>query len=80
MSMTFEELKTAVVELSAEQKKQFILETLPDLGREAIQDPSFLPQLLPVFLGLIRDSGIDLNQLLQLANLLGATSPAGQNE
>ncbi|RMF43615.1 MAG: hypothetical protein D6751_10220 [Deltaproteobacteria bacterium] len=69
-------LISAVSELSAEEKKDFILKALPELGREAVADPAFLPQLLPIFLGLIRESGFDLSQLLQLANMLGGTAPA----
>ncbi|RME40242.1 MAG: hypothetical protein D6794_02525 [Deltaproteobacteria bacterium] len=70
----------AVRALSAEEKKTFILQALPDLGREAVADPAFLPQLLPIFLGLIRESGFDLSQLLQLANMLGGTAPAPGRE
>lgn len=76
MSEAVTDLIAAVSQLSLEEKKQFILQALPDLGGEVVKDPAFLPQLLPVFLGLIRQSGIDLNQLLQLANMLGATAPA----
>lgn len=79
MSEAVQMLMEAVKNLSAEEKKAFILESLPELGREAIKDPGFLPQLLPVILGLIRESGIDLGQLLQLANMLGATAPTGKD-
>ncbi|WP_233189402.1 hypothetical protein [Geothermobacter hydrogeniphilus] len=75
MSETIEELMSAVSTLSADEKKEFILRALPELGTEAIKDPGFLPRLLPVILGLIRESDIDLGQLLQLANMLGATAP-----
>ncbi|TYO97553.1 hypothetical protein EDC39_11093 [Geothermobacter ehrlichii] len=75
MSDAIEELMNAVTRLSNEEKKEFILRALPELGREAIKDPGFLPRLLPVILGLIRESGFDLNQLLQLANMLGGTAP-----
>ena len=74
--MTVEELKSAVLGLAADEKRAFILETLPSLAKDAMQDPSFLTQLLPVFLGIVKESGIDLQQLLQLASLFGAT-PAG---
>ncbi len=76
MSESIDTLLTAVTRLSSEEKKEFILQALPELGREAIKDPGFLPRLLPVILGLIRESGFDLNQLLQLANMLGGTAPA----
>jgi hypothetical protein len=70
--MTVEELKTAVAALSPEEKKAFILETLPGLARDAMQDSGFLLQLFPVFLGILKDSGIELSQLLQLAGAMNA--------
>jgi len=80
VSEAVENLMSAVGELTAEEKKAFILKALPELGREAVKDPGFLPQLLPVMLGLVRESGIDLGQLLQLANMLGATAPGNGQE
>jgi hypothetical protein len=74
--MTAEELKTAVLALDAEEKKAFILETLPPLAKDAMQDPSFLMQLFPVFLGIIKESGLDLQQLLQFATMFG--TPAAE--
>lgn len=65
--MTVEQIKQAVSNLSPEEKKAFILETLPDLARDAMQDSSFLLQLFPVFMGILKDSGIEFSQLLQLA-------------
>lgn len=69
--MTVAELKSAVMDLDPEEKKAFILDTLPVLAREAMTDPSFLTQLLPVFLGIVKDSGLDLQQLLQIAAMFG---------
>lgn len=69
--MTTAELKTAVLALSTEEKKAFILETLPQLSKDAMQDPSFLMQLFPVFLGIVKESGLDLQQLLQFAAMMG---------
>ncbi len=69
--MTIEELKSAVLALSAEEKKAFILDTLPDLAREGMQDPTFLMQLFPVFTGLLKESGVELQQLLQFAAMMG---------
>lgn len=74
--MTVQELKTAVMALDTEQKQAFILEALPGLAKDAMQDPAFLMQLLPVFLGIVKESGLDLQQLLQFASLMGGT-PAG---
>lgn len=74
--MTTEELKSAVLELDTDAKKAFILETLPSLAKDAMQDPSFLMQLFPVFLGIIRESGLDLQQLLQFATVMGG-GPSG---
>ncbi len=69
--MTVEELKVAVMALEPEQKKAFILETLPGMAKEAMQDPAFLTQLFPVFLGILKESGMDLQQLLQFATMMG---------
>ena len=76
--MTVEELKTAVMALDADQKKRFILEALPELSKEAMRDPSFLMQLLPVFLGILKESGLELQQLLQVAAMFGG-SPTSAN-
>lgn len=73
--MTVEELKQAVFSLSPEDKKTFILDTLPGLAKDAMQDSSFLLQMFPVFMGILKDSGIELSQLLQLATAMGASQP-----
>lgn len=73
--MTVEELKQAVFSLSPEDKKAFILDTLPGLAKDAMQDSSFLLQMFPVFMGILKDSGIELSQLLQLATAMGSTQP-----
>ena len=72
--MTVAELKSAVMALAPEQKKAFILETLPPLAKDAMADPSFLMQLLPVFLGIVKESGLDLQQLLQFAAMFGGSA------
>ncbi len=69
--MTQQELTDAVMALSLEEKQAFILNTLPGLAKDAMTDKSFLFQLLPVFLGIVQESGLDLEQLLPL---LGSTS------
>jgi len=69
--MTVEELKSAVLALDAEQKKAFMLETLSPLAKDAVKDPGFLMQLFPVFLGILKESGMDLQQLLQFAMMMG---------
>ena len=69
--MTVEEIKTALMELSSEEKKAFILETLPDLAGEVIKEPGFMMQLFPVLLGILKESGMDLQQLLQFATIMG---------
>ncbi len=68
--MSVAELKAAVMALSNEEKKTFILEALPDLSRDVIQDPGFMMQLFPVLLGILKESGMDLQQLLQLAAMM----------
>lgn len=72
--MTQQEITEAVMALSLEEKQAFILETLPGLAKDAMQDKSFLMQLLPVFLGIVQESGLDLAQLMPL---LGSTAMAG---
>ncbi len=69
--MTVEELKAAVLALDPEQKKAFMLETLSPLSKDIIKDPGFLMQLFPVFLGILKESGMDLQQLLQFATMMG---------
>jgi hypothetical protein len=71
--MTVTELKAAVMALDVEEKKKFILETLPPLAKDAMQDPAFLMQLFPVFLGIVKESGLDLQQLLQFATMMGGS-------
>ena len=64
--MTQQEITDAVMALSLEEKQAFILETLPGLAKEAMEDKTFLMQLLPVFLGIVQESGLDLAQLMPL--------------
>ena len=64
--MTQQEITDAVMALSLEEKQAFILETLPGLAKDAMKDKTFLMQLLPVFLGIVQESGLDLAQLMPL--------------
>jgi len=73
--MTVDELRTAVMDLPLEEKKAFILETLQPLAREAMADPNFLSQLVPVFLGIVKESGLDLQQLVQFASMFAGGQP-----
>lgn len=76
-SMTQQELSDAVMELSLEDKKQFIITTLPGLAKDAMQDPAFLMQLLPIMLGIVKESGLDIQQLLPLlGGMAGQNKPA----
>jgi hypothetical protein len=72
--MTQQEITDAVMALSLEEKQAFILNTLPGLAKEAMEDKTFLMQLLPVFLGIVQESGLDLEQLMPL---LGSMPMAG---
>ncbi|MDD3800979.1 hypothetical protein [Desulfuromonas thiophila] len=72
--MSLEQLQQQILELPTADKQAFILNCLPPLAKEALQDSSFMMQLLPVFLGIVKDSGLDLQQLLQFAALHSATS------
>lgn len=69
--MTVAEIKTALLELSTEDKKTFIIETLPILAKDVIKEPGFMMQLFPVLLGILKESGMDLQQLLQFATMMG---------
>ncbi|NOQ50865.1 MAG: hypothetical protein GQ578_01420 [Desulfuromonadaceae bacterium] len=72
--MTTEEIKSALLGLSKEEKQAFILETLPDLTKEVINEPGFMMQLFPVLLAILKESGMDLQQLLQMAAMMGNQS------
>jgi hypothetical protein len=74
--MTVQQLKAAVLALSPEEKKAFIVETLPTLSRDALQDPAFMMQLFPIFLQIVRDSGLELSQLVQFASMFGGQPAA----
>ena len=69
--MTVSEIKTVLMELSTEDKKAFIIEALPELAKDVIKEPGFMMQLFPVLLGILKESGMDLQQLLQLATMMG---------
>ncbi len=70
--MTTEQIKTALLGLSKEEKQAFIIDTLPELAKEVIKEPGFMVQLFPVLLGILKESGMDLQQLLQMAAMMGA--------
>ncbi len=76
--MTVTELREAVLALSPEEKKELLLQTLPAMSQEVMQDRQFLMQLLPIFMNLVKDSGIDLTQLAQMAMMLGNNRNPGQ--
>jgi hypothetical protein len=69
--MTVSEIKTALLGLSTEDKKAFIIEALPELAKDVIKEPGFMMQLFPVLLGILKESGMDLQQLLQFATMMG---------
>lgn len=71
--MSPEAIKEALLGLSKEEKQTFILETLPDLAKDVIKEPGFMIQLFPVLLGILKESGMDLQQLLQMAAMMGGT-------
>ncbi len=73
--MTTEEIKTALLGLSIEDKKAFIIDTLPELTKDVIKEPGFMMQLLPIMLGILKDSGTDLQQLLPFLTMM-----AGQDK
>lgn len=69
--MSPEAIKEALLGLSKEEKQAFILDTLPDLARDVVKEPGFMMQLFPVLLGILKESGMDLQQLLQMASMMG---------
>ncbi len=75
--MSPEELKAAVLSLDSDAKKAFLLDALPELAKDAMQDQMFLMQLFPILLKLLKESGIELAQLIQLASMF---APAGAAE
>lgn len=68
--MSPEAIKTALLGLSKEEKQAFILDTLPELAKDVIKEPGFMMQLFPVLLGILKESGMDLQQLLQMAAMM----------
>lgn len=76
--MTPEELKEALLALDDEAKKAFLLDALPELAKDAMQDQLFLMQLFPIFVNLLKESGIELTQLLQMASLFTPTDSVPQ--
>jgi len=66
-----EELKSALLGLSIKEKKDFIIDVLPQLAGDVIKEPGFMLQLFPVLLGILKESGMDLQQLIQLASMMG---------
>lgn len=69
--MSPDAIKEALLGLSKEEKQAFILDTLPDLAKEVVKEPGFMMQLFPVLLGILKESGMDLQQLLQMAAMMG---------
>lgn len=74
--MTTEEIKEALLGLDMEEKKAFILEVLPQLASDVIKEPGFMMQLFPVLLGILKESGMDLQQLIQLASMMSPPQDA----
>ncbi len=70
--MTHHDIKDALLKLSPEEQKAFILETLPVLARDMVKEPEFMMQLFPVLLDILKESGMDMQQLLQLATMLSS--------
>jgi hypothetical protein len=70
--MTHQEIRAALLNLSTEEQKAFVLETLPILARDLVKEPGFMMQLFPVLLGILKESGMDLQQLMQLAAMMNS--------
>jgi hypothetical protein len=76
--MTPGELKEAVLALDSDARKAFLLDALPELAKDAMQDQMFLMQLFPIFLKLLKESGIELSQLIQLASMFAPADAVRQ--
>jgi hypothetical protein len=70
--MTATEIKEALMALSIEERKSFVLNALPELSKDLIQEPGFMLELFPVLLRILKESGMDLQQLLQLASMMNS--------
>jgi hypothetical protein len=70
--MSAEDIQTALLQMSQEEKQAFILDTLPLLAKDVIHEPGFMMRLFPVLLGILKESGMDLQQLLQFASMMSA--------
>lgn len=70
--MTVTEIKEALLALSIEERKSFVLDALPELSKDLIKEPGFMLELFPVLLGILKESGMDLQQLLSLASMMNA--------
>ncbi|HEY5672802.1 MAG TPA: hypothetical protein VIR78_03785 [Malonomonas sp.] len=70
--MSNEEIRSALLALSKEEKQAFIINTLPEIAKEVIKEPGFMLQLFPVMLGILKESGMDLQQLLQFATMMSS--------
>jgi len=74
--MTPEKLKEALLAFDSDARKAFLLDVLPEIAQEAMQDQLFLMQLFPIFLGLLKQSGIELEQLVQWTSLFSSADVA----
>jgi len=52
------------------KKKTFFIEVLPELANDVIKEPGFMLQLFPVLLRILKKSGMDLQQLVQLTTMM----------
>jgi len=52
--MSPDAIKEALLGLSKEEKQAFIIDTLPDLAKEVVNEPGFMMQLFPVLLGILK--------------------------
>lgn len=68
--MNHNDIKSALLALPEAEQKAFVLDTLPELARNLVKDPTFMMQLFPVMLDILKESGMDLQQLLQLATMM----------
>ena len=70
--MSIEEMKSQVLALSEDEQKEFVLSLLPAVAPIIATDQAFLMRLFPVMMTLVKESGLDLQQLVQMAAMFSS--------
>lgn len=70
--MSVNELQSQVLALTEDEQKEFILNLLPEIAPTLGSDQAFLMRLFPVMMALVKESGIDIQQLVQMAAMFSS--------